>query len=213
MIPDAGTGDRQYRFELARNRGMTMVMSRKFTVSILFLAVILLCAAGTPSQTPLNQKAADVYDVTNVLDAGAWHKVNASPYYIASQVNVLCAAPTAATIADQRASNPHAAAAITVFVNRTGTDAMLSPSPQVFPEGSVIVKKKVNPRSDTDTALLYTVMVKHAPGYNPDAGDWEFIVVAADGRTVQARGALANCIACHQPQKNSDFVFRTYLGN
>ena len=119
--------------------------------------------------------------------------------------------PQAATIADQHATNPHAAAAITVFVNDAGRDAMMSASPMRFPVGSAIVKKKVDPRAGNDVALLYTVMVKHEEGYNPAVGDWEFIVVDPDGRTVQARGALANCIACHQPQRSKDFVFRTYL--
>lgn len=177
------------------------------------VALAIACAAGVAlPQTPANvQKPADVYDVTNLADASAWIRVNSKPYYIASQMNVLCAAPQAATIADQHATNPHAAAAITVFVNDAGRDAMMSASPMRFPVGSAIVKKKVDPRAGNDVALLYTVMVKHEEGYNPAVGDWEFIVVDPDGRTVQARGALANCIACHQPQRSKDFVFRTYL--
>ncbi|CAN1213160.1 hypothetical protein TUMEXPCC7403_23345 [Tumidithrix helvetica PCC 7403] len=80
-----------------------------------------------------------------------------------------------------------------------------------FPIGSVIVKKKVDPRSLEDVALLYTVMIKHQPSFNHKAGGWEFAVVSGDSQKTQARGALASCMGCHVPQQRNDYVFRTYL--
>jgi hypothetical protein len=85
-----------------------------------------------------------------------------------------------------------------------------------FPRGSVLVKKKYytdgsTPPREGDAPSLYTVMIKREPGYNPDCGDWEFAVVAGDGREVQARGRLESCMACHESRAQSDFVFRGYL--
>lgn len=144
-------------------------------------------------------------------DRSGWLQVNAKPYYISSTLNVLCAAPTPVRVDEERKRNPHASTAITVYVNQVGTESMLSESAATFPVGSIIVKQKFDPNHEPDKPLLYTVMIKHEPGYNPDAGDWEFEVISGDGSEVQARGALANCIACHTPQKANDFVFRTYV--
>jgi len=58
--------------------------------------------------------------------------------------------------------------------------------------------------------LLYTVMVKRQPGYNPKVGDWEFAVVSRDGKT-EASGKLPNCMSCHMTRPDSDFVFRSYV--
>lgn len=144
-------------------------------------------------------------------DRSGWLQVNAMPYYITSTLNVLCAAPTPVRVDEERKRNPHASTAITVYVNQIGTEAMLSESAATFPVGSIIVKQKFDPNHEPDKPLLYTVMIKRESGYNPDAGDWEFAVIGGDGLEFQARGALANCIACHAPQKANDFVFRSYV--
>jgi hypothetical protein len=174
----------------------------------LIVAVAASVALTVSTNAVVAEGGNDLFDPAELSNANDWRQVNSVPFETAPQVNVLCAAPAAA-----RPSDPHASSAITVFVNRVGTDAMFSAAPIAFPPGSVIVKKKIDPRAATGEALLYTVMVKHEAGYDASTGDWEFAVVAANGRDVEARGALANCIACHQPQRASDYVFRTYLGH
>lgn len=165
--------------------------------------------ASGAGKDPVVQVPGTVFDLLD--DQSGWLQVNAKPYYISSTLNVLCAAPTPVRVEEERKRNPHASTAINVYVNKVGTGAMLSESAATFPVGSIIVKQKFDPNHEPDKPLLYTVMIKHEPGYNPDAGDWEFAVIGGDGRTFQARGALANCIACHTPQKANDFVFRSYV--
>jgi hypothetical protein len=80
----------------------------------------------------------------------------------------------------------------------------------VFPIGSVIVKHKQD-RTNDHTTLLYTIMRKREPGYNPSVGDWEFIVVNAGGTKVEASGKIENCQGCHLKKTSSDFVFRSYV--
>ncbi|WP_330484074.1 cytochrome P460 family protein [Tumidithrix elongata] len=146
-------------------------------------------------------------DVTNLSDRTKWYQVNPNPYSISPQVNQLCADPTQL----RPENDPHANKAITVFVNPIGRDAMMSPKSTPFPIGSIIVKKKVDPRSLEDVALLYTVMIKHQPSFNPKAGGWEFAVVSGDTQKTQVRGTLTNCMGCHLSQRQNDYVFRTYL--
>jgi hypothetical protein len=61
-----------------------------------------------------------------------------------------------------------------------------------------------------DQPELLTVMIKRDPGFNPEAGDWEFLVYEGNGETITARGVLQNCMECHIRQVQSDFVFRNY---
>jgi len=47
-----------------------------------------------------------------------------------------------------------------------------------FPEGSILVREKLAKVGDIEPLLL-AVMIKNKAGFNPDAGDWEFLL--ADG--------------------------------
>lgn len=151
------------------------------------------------------------FDAVSLKDTALWTKVNAEPYRISVAVDTLCRAPTADDYAPFRKNNPHAASFITVYVNNIGREAMFAKQVQRFPEGSVIVKEKISNLTEGRKPLLYTLMRKREQGYNPELGDWEFSVVAADGKQVEAAGKLENCQACHKNKKESDFIFRPYL--
>ena len=150
------------------------------------------------------------FQAEELKDKSLWTQVNTEPYYISAAVNVLCRAPTAADYADERKKNPHAATYITVYVNNVGREAMFSKDVQ-FPAGSVIVKQKVGNSSEGQKTLLYTIMKKRARGYNPEVGDWQFLVVSGNGTQLEASGKLENCQACHVRRSDTDFVFRAYL--
>ena len=151
------------------------------------------------------------FDAVSLKDTSLWTKVNAEPYRISVAVDTLCRAPTADDYAPFRKNNPHVASFITVYVNNIGREAMFAKQVQQFPEGSVIVKEKISTPFEGRKPLLYTLMRKREPGYNPELGDWEFSVVAANGTQVEATGKLENCQACHKNKKDSDFIFRPYL--
>jgi hypothetical protein len=151
------------------------------------------------------------FDAAKLKDKNLWTQVNAQPYYISASVDALCRAPTREDYESERTRNPHAASFITVYVNNVGRQAMFSKEPRQFPEGSVIVKEKVGVYLENRAPLLYTIMIKREPGYNPTVGDWEFAVASADGAQIEASGKLGNCQACHIRKVDSDFVFRPYL--
>lgn len=151
------------------------------------------------------------FDAAQLTDKALWNRVNDEPYYLTSKLDLQCAAPTAADYARQRKDNPHASTFITVYVNNAGKEAMFKQQTPRFPEGSIIVKQKVD-RKDQNP-LLYTIMRKREPGYNPQVGDWEFSVVGANGKEMLARGKIDNCQSCHVGEATSDFVFRDYVKN
>ena len=151
------------------------------------------------------------FDAATLKDGATWIKVNTEPYRISSTVDLLCRAPTAADYEPERKSNPHAASYITVYVNKVGGDAMFAKNVQRFPEGSIIVKEKIGTHFEGRKPLLYTLMKKREPGYNPKVGDWEFSVVGPDGKQLQAIGKLENCQGCHIGKSATDFVYSPYV--
>jgi len=152
------------------------------------------------------------FDAATLNDKALWTQVNAQPYHIPTELDALCAAPTSEqykSISD-RSGNPHIVPSIIVYVNNAGKQAMFAKQPR-FPEGSTIVKQKLGAFYERNKPLLYTVMRKREPGYNPAVGDWEFLVYAADGKQLQASGKLENCQVCHVNKKDSDFIFSPYV--
>jgi Cytochrome P460 len=182
---------------------------RRFILFILAASIVGLNTIWSYASTPMNSLATlpqPSIDVSDLSDRTKWYKVNQIPYLISSQVNVLCAAPNPTGTSQ----NPHDRSAITVYVNNLGIKAMMSPKSILFPTGSVIVKKKVDPRSLDDAVLLYTVMIKNQLAFNPKAGGWEFATISGKPPQIQSRGDLASCMECHIQQKQNDYVFRTY---
>jgi hypothetical protein len=79
-----------------------------------------------------------------------------------------------------------------------------------FPQGSIIVKEKLATQASTSPELL-TVMRKREPGYDPNKGDWEYMVFDNSAKVLQASGKLEKCQACHLPLKQTDYISRSYL--
>jgi hypothetical protein len=84
----------------------------------------------------------------------------------------------------------------------------------VYPLGTVIVKHSTNPAGTVNDRVA---MVKRGNGFNPNAGDWEWFVLAtngeiakdANGNTLRGGVSLLGgaCNSCHSIAKNKDFVF------
>lgn len=138
-----------------------------------------------------------------------WTRVNPQPVNMDAAVAQMCAAPTGPRSADK---NPHLHKFITVYVNETGRRAMMEERTPNFPRGSVIVKEKLA-SPDAAAPELLTVMIKREKGFNPESGDWEYMVTDGAGLEVQARGRLQSCQACHEMNKSTDFINRSYLPN
>ncbi len=183
---------------------------KKITCLLGLIATIMLVGAWSILESPSAPVDDFRFRAEELEDRSLWIQVNSKPYYISAALDALCRAPTAANYEAERKKNPHAATYITVYVNNAGREAMFSKDAS-FPEGSIIVKKKVGNSSAGPTTLLYTLMRKRERGYNPLVGDWEFRVVSGDGKQLEASGKIENCQGCHVRKRDSDFVFRPYL--
>jgi hypothetical protein len=133
-----------------------------------------------------------------------WTKVNQTPTRMADFVAIQCAAPN---LKITSTANPHIDKFITVYVNDIGKAAMFSQNPK-FPVGSIIVKEKLP--TPTANPELMTVMIKQQSGFNPESGDWEYLVLDPVKSSIVERGKLERCNSCHLEKKDSDFIFRTY---
>ena len=143
-------------------------------------------------------------DVKNGLSSYMhWEKANERLAPMDPAVAILCSAP-----APRAPNDPHAKYYVSVFVNKTGIDAMKKEVPGPFPIGSMIVKQKL--RDKKSQPELLTMMVKREVGYNPKVGDWEFVVASGDGNVVFGRGKLEQCQGCHASMAKQDYVYRTY---
>jgi hypothetical protein len=179
----------------------------KIGLLVMVAGIVLVGALAVPRIEGAKEKFR--FDAAKLRDRTSWIQVNDEPYHMAPAVAALCA-PVSADMIPQK-KDPHAAAYITVYVNNAGREAMFAKQAQRFPEGSIIVKEKFGAPSGDRKPLLYTIMRKRESGYNPKVGDWEFSVVGADGKELQATGKLENCQGCHLGKSESDFVFRPYV--
>ena len=183
-------------------------MSRKMIALAAICLVLILSAAITlRSRSPEPERATDDTQAAGdklIVGYKQWTRVNPDPMHISAQAALDCA------IALQ-AAGPHGPNKfITVYVNEIGRHAMMEEKTPLFPQGSIIVKEKLTTLQSTKPELL-TVMVKRERGYNPESGDWEYMVVDGTGKNVQARGKLENCQSCHLMDKDTDYVSRAYL--
>lgn len=177
---------------------------------ILLLAVQCACMAVNGGDAIKAETSAaakkEAFGDDAIADYKHWTRVNPVPAVFEANVATLCAAANLATVKN----DPHHDKFLTVFVNEIGRKSMLEEKSPHFPQGTIIVKEKM-PAKDSPTPELLTVMMKREAGFNPENGDWEYLVFDGAGKQVQARGRLDNCQACHTMVAHTDFVYRSYL--
>jgi hypothetical protein len=55
--------------------------------------------------------------------------------------------------------------------------------------------------------LAVAGMQKMVAGYDPEHGDWYYVVALRDGRTATMQGPLPSCRDCHDQAKARDYLF------
>lgn len=93
-----------------------------------------------------------------------------------------------------------------VYFNEAASAALKAAKPAKFPVGSIIVSEKLSKPDDAPPQSI-AVMVKRAAGFNPSAGDWEFLIVNGSLDRVRERQKKGRCAECHASQRENDFVF------
>ena len=178
-------------------------MKRK--VLKVLLLIPMLAMLGCAVTTNSSSKPPETGDLTNLAEYRKWTLVNPTPQLMDPLPSISCA-----IIPGREKSSPHLHKYISVFVNPLGREAMMTKRSPKFPVGSMIVKEKLG-SPDSTTPEVLTAMIKREPGYNPESGDWEYLVLDGPATKIVEQGKLARCSGCHQSYQSSDFVTRTYL--
>jgi hypothetical protein len=177
-----------------------------------FIACMILLGLGLTfarSPSSANVTVTDDHNSSAISGYKSWVRVNPKPLKLPAALNVLCAAPAPAGRIDA-SNNPHRQKYFTVYVNEVGQQAMTGQATPQFPQGSIIVKEKLPDENATAPELL-TVMIKREAGFNPQNGDWEYLVFNGTATKIEGRGKLESCQSCHAMNKATDYVFRSYL--
>jgi mono/diheme cytochrome c family protein len=107
--------------------------------------------------------------------------------------------------------SPHGAT-VRIFVNDRALDAIARENfSGTLPPGSLIVKEGYGGTPDAPGDLTAITLMYKVDGFNPDANDWFWAGLSADGSAINAEGAVEMCSACHGQDGNSDYLLRFKL--
>ncbi|HKR13963.1 MAG TPA: cytochrome P460 family protein [Pyrinomonadaceae bacterium] len=168
----------------------------------LFIPVVAMigCAVATKSSPIVPDD-----DLATLAKYRQWTLVNPTPQLMEPISAFMCG-----RVLGREEPSPHLNKYISVFVNPVGREQMMTRRKPKFPVGTMIVKEKHGSADSTKPELL-TAMIKRQPGYNPESGDWEYLLLDGAASKIVEQGKLTQCSGCHRPYEYSDFVTRTYL--
>lgn len=177
-------------------------MKRTILTSFLFIPALAMLGCAVVSKSSPSEPEPDLASLSNYRQ---WTLVNPTP-----QLMEPASAESCAIIFGRQKDSPHLNKYVSVFVNPVGSQEMMTKLDPKFPIGSMIVKEKLGSADSTKPEVL-TAMIKRGPGYNPEGGDWEYLVLDGAASKIVERGKLTRCSGCHRPYESTDFVTRTYL--
>ncbi len=151
--------------------------------------------ATRDASTSATPTGAFIVDIASYKTSGAFVKMTTAPYASLAaskaRIDIWVSAADAATYA-------------TVDPSKTGSKATL-------PCGATIIREIID---ETNTITKLTVMVKGAAGYNPDVGDYYWMVTDPSGVVLDypdggapMQGRMPECHSCHLPRSGDDFLF------
>ncbi len=178
------------------------------------VALAVVCALGAKfvsgEEQPSKAKVVTAEKKSEYLaefaDYQTWKSITPRP--MATAMPGPCAATRSQAV---EAANPHADGFVHVYVNPIGRNAYAEAKPPQFAVGTVIVKAKLHKADDVEPHQL-GIMIKRSKGFDPPAGDWQYLFVEEDGQIVDDADSLSNCRDCHQRRAAQDYVFRKHLG-
>ena len=177
-------------------------MKRTILKALLFLAALTMIGCAEVSRSSPKEPESDLSALAKYRE---WTLVNPTPQFMAPASAIACDINLG-----RRESSPHVRKYVSVFVNPVGREQMMTKRSPKFPIGTMIVKQKLGSPDSTEPELL-TAMIKRAPGYNPENGDWEYLTLNGAATRIVEQGKLERCSSCHKSYDDSDFVTRTYL--
>jgi hypothetical protein len=135
------------------------------------------------------------------IDMSKLKLMTSQPAPVNATIAALCINPPTVHTGGFADNHPLATAGVTILVSMSpqAADAFDRKAPY-YPVNSVIIKEK--------SSIGIGGMIKHAPGYDPAHGDWEYFYL--DDPSQVSHGKIASCIGCHSSAASTDYVFGTW---
>jgi hypothetical protein len=149
-------------------------------------------ALVNPGMSTANRRAADPV-ASSASDAGA---------LVDTGVDLRSIRPIGKTFVSRGHFGGQWTAEISLNEAASQVYANLAPSSR-FSTGSLLVKKHALTSSAAPGPIF--AMAKRDAGFFPEGGDWEYVVLDAEGH-LEDRGRLTLCARCHA-EANADWVF------
>jgi hypothetical protein len=145
---------------------------------------------------------------TALRDYRNFHKMTDKPHSVAAALAIQCSL-TPDHLAAQKRTGPHFGYWVNVYMNDSAKTHFEAKDVTVFPPGSIVVKEKLLSFGEKEDVVEAAVagMIKHPPGYDAKAGDWEFFYFEKNGKMERgSTGKFAACADCHH-EAGRDFIF------
>ena len=181
-----------------------------------FVATLVGCRE---SSRPVSTEAKSTEEMTIAKIAASYstyRKITPHPVLVNPGLARLCRGAFKSDVERLRAEfGPHAHTEILIYMNDSAAQAFASDQ-QSYPPGSVIVKQKTLLDYYDETTKKRVRrhpagvggMVKRAPGFDAEHGDWEYFYFE-DPEKIES-GKIASCVDCHQNAKARDYVYGTW---
>jgi Cytochrome P460 len=198
--------------ERSARMGTAMMLSG-YTIIALIGIAISGCSRSAPTSSGLVGAQASIPEIairyTNFIKLTT-NVVNVNP-----ELAALCNGPSKKMVDEVRVEfGPHANTAIDVYMNKVAADAFVTGT-LPFQVGATVVKQKLSLGfNDADGRPVdmgkrgVGGMVKRAPGYDPEHGDWEYFYF--EDKSKIESGRISSCVQCHNSAKGKDYVFGTW---
>jgi len=168
---------------------------------LLVLAVNLVFAVAIHAGTPELESKAIASDYKTRLKL-----ITPQPVAVNMTFLIGCRGFTAAEVAQAKKEfGPHSNAYLSIYMNDAAAQAQRDKA-RTYPVGSVIVKQKIF--NTHGAANGVGGMIKRAPGYDSEHGDWEYFYFE-DLAKIET-GKIANCVNCHAGAEDRDHVFKRW---
>lgn len=94
------------------------------------------------------------------------------------------------------------------WANALAAQGIAAQGAPAFPVGAVIVKEKyAGPDPAQADRVAIALMIKRAPGFDPEHGDWDYAYYEPALGIVQTAEQSAYCAQCHAGAAATDFVY------
>jgi hypothetical protein len=160
----------------------------------------------SPAPAPVIEEVAREY-----REGAEYRRMTEYPTVVNPRLLILCRRPTPEDLkAAEAVYGPHGGH-VYVYMNESAAEAY-DAGERPYPVGAVVVKDK-SARELARDGVANNVgyeqgvggMVKRAPGYDPEFGDWEYFYFEDIDEIDQ--GKLENCSNCHARAREKDYVF------